>query len=277
MRACQLVIASATMKRFGICVATALLLSSVGCGAVYPELKTPVRPAPPGALSPPPPEDLVFIRFSRAEIPPTTRDGRKWDSVGGDAPDPFAKVFVDDKELFRTPVQSNTLTPTWPDAERANYRVPKGSRIRVELWDSNALNHQPICMRKISNLHNQVSSEALELTCDSGAKILMRVEPAHAVMGLGFLYELRTLDVYVTRVAKESPANRVGLLPGDQLVKIQGKVARDMQEGEAKSLINTHSRTGLNLTVKHPDGSVADLTLKEGPIYPMRSDDIAIP
>jgi hypothetical protein len=244
---------------------------------VYPELNAPVRPAGAGPLTPPPPEDMYFLRFAAAEIPATTRDGRKWDAVGGDAPDPFAKFFVDDKELFRTPVQANTFAPTWPDAARANYRIAKSSRVRIEVWDSNALTHHPLCMRKLHSLHGQASAEAMEITCDSGAKVRLRVERAHAVLGLGFSYELRTRHVYVTRVVKESPAGRVGLVPGDQLAKIHGKTALDMADGEAKSLINTHSRTGLSLTIKHADGSTVDMTLKEGPIYPLKSDDIAIP
>lgn len=263
------------MKHFLALAVLALVAS--GCGAVYPELSAPVRPAPAGDLTPPPPEELVFLRFIGAEIPPTTRDGRKWDSVGGAAPDPFAKVFVNDQELFRTPVQANTLAPTWQDAERANYRIAKGSRVRVEVWDSNALTHHPICMREISHLHSHVASEPYLIECDSGAKLQLRIEAAHAVLGLGFLYELRTLDVYVTRVVQASPAGRVGLQGGDQLVKIQGKPAREMQEGEARSLINTYSRTGLNLTVRHADGNVQDLTLKEGPVYPLKSDGIPIP
>lgn len=265
------------MKRFGIWMAACVAAGSVACGAVYPELNAPVRPAGAGPLTPPPPEDMYFLRFAGAEIPPTTRDGRKWDAVGGDAPDPFAKLFIDDKELFRTPVQPNTLAPTWLDAERANYRVAKESRVRVEVWDANALTHQPICVKKLHSLHGQVSPDPMEITCDSGAKVRLRIEKAHAVLGLGFSYELRTRDVYVTRVVKESPAGRVGLLSGDQLVNIHGKSARDMQDGEAKSLINTHSRTGLSLTIKHGDGSTVDVTLKEGPIYPVKADDIPIP
>src|SRR5258706_15147053 len=100
-----------------------LLLGLLGCGAVYPQLGTPVRTPPAGiTLAPPPPEDLVFVKFAGAVIPSKTRDGRSWDSVGGSLPDAFAKLFVDGQVILETPVQSNTLTPTWPDQRKANYR-----------------------------------------------------------------------------------------------------------------------------------------------------------
>ena len=66
-----------------------VLAWTTGCGAVYPELSAPVRSAPAGAkLTPPAPADMIYIAFERAEIPETTRDGRRWDSIGGSAPGP---------------------------------------------------------------------------------------------------------------------------------------------------------------------------------------------
>src|ERR1041385_4596086 len=119
-----------------------------GCGAVSPEIASPVRAPPAGRdLSPAPPKNLVFIAFTSAKIPSKTRDGRQWDSLGGAAPDPFAKLFLNDRELIRTPVQANTLEPTWPDQTKANYRLPAEGSYRLEVWDSNALNNRPICLK----------------------------------------------------------------------------------------------------------------------------------
>ena len=133
-------------------VAVVALGLLVGCGAVYPQLETPVR-TPPGqvTLTPPPPDDLVFLKFAGAVIPSRTRDGRNWDSVGGSLPDAFAKLLVDGKVILETPVQGNTLTPTWPDQRKANYRVRSGASVRVELWDSNPINNHPICVAEESD------------------------------------------------------------------------------------------------------------------------------
>ncbi len=250
---------------------------ALACTAVYPEVATPTRPVAAGqALSPPAPDDLFFIRMKGATIPEMTRDGRKWDSVGGAAPDPFVKLIAGDKELLRTPIQPDTLTPTWPDAPRANYRVPKGVTVRVELWDSNPINNHPICVKVIRAFAAEARAGAIDIECESGAKMSVVTEPAHARIGLGMRYEFRTQSIYLTRVALESPAARIGLRTGDQIVRIQGKEVKTMEDAEARSLINAHSPAGLALSVKKADGSVVDLSVKDGPVYPTLEDDIPL-
>jgi hypothetical protein len=248
-----------------------------GCGAVYPEIATPVHPAPSGSLEPPPPDDLLFITFESATIPSRTRDGRQWDAVGGSAPDPFAQLFVDDQEIIKTPVQSNTLHPTWPDQVKANYVIPRGAKVRVEMWDSNALTDHPICVKQVSELSAAAAGDGeIDVHCDSDARIKLQVEPAHAKLGLGLYYELRTQDVYVTRVVTNSPAGRVKLAQGDQIKRVQGKDVRKLKEAELRTLINGGAAAGVTLTIQHADGKVEDVTLKEGPIYPTLDDQIPV-
>jgi membrane-associated protease RseP (regulator of RpoE activity) len=261
---------------FGWSGVVCIALSSA-CGAVYPEIATPVRAAGARQLDPPPPDDIVYLKFARAQIPTRTRDGRQWDSVGGSAPDPFAKLLIEDKELLVTPVQANTLTPTWPDQHVGNYRLPRNVPVRVELWDSNAINNHPICVESINNILDEVSSErSLDIRCDSGASIELTVQPAHAKFGVGLYYELRTSEIFVTRVVGESPAARAGLKRGDQLLKIQGKVVKDMDEEVSRSLINSNVSTGVTLTVKRTTGAVDEVTLKDGPMYPTIEDEVKV-
>jgi hypothetical protein len=248
-----------------------------GCGAVYPEISTPVRAAGTRTLDPPPPEDLVYLKFASAHIPKHTRDGRQWDSVGGSAPDPFAKLLVQDKEILLTPVQANTLNPTWPDQKVGNYRILPGVPARVELWDSNALNNHPICVESIGNLLAETSEEqTLDLRCDSGATIEIVIQPAHAKFGLGLYYELGSDDIHVTRVIGESPAARAKLGRGDQLLRIQGRDVKGMDPETARSLINANVSTGVTFAVKHVDGSQEETTLKDGPMYPTVDEDLQI-
>jgi hypothetical protein len=200
-----------TMKFWPLCVFSWVV---IGCGAVFPEVVPLLRPPPAGQeLEPAPPDDLVFVAFAGAQIPPRTRDGRKWDSMGGEAPDVFAKLFVDDKEIIRTPIESDTLKPTWPDQQRANYRISSRAKVRVELWDSNPINNQPICIKRLHNLPGQSGPVAVDVECDSGATLRLRVEPAHARWGLGFAYELLTVGAAVTRVIG-SPPPRLMSVPG---------------------------------------------------------------
>jgi hypothetical protein len=264
-------------RPIGVLAGGALGLWLIACGAVYPELSAPVRTAPEGRdLQPPPPEDLLYIVFKGAEIPPKTRDGRKWDAVGGAAPDAFAKLIVDDAVIITTPVHSNTLKPTWPDQKRANYRVRAGARAKVELWDSNAINNRPICVKGLEDLVSSAGSGGIDISCDSGARVILVVERAHAKLGIGLHYELRTEAIYVTRVLTESPAARAGIAKGDQILKLQGKEVKGMDEGQARSLVNANAAGGLSLSVRHADGTVVDVTVKDGPIYPSVDEGLPI-
>ncbi len=148
--------------------------------------------------------------------------------------------------------------------------------MRVELWDENPIDDHPICVKDVPDFREAANAGEVDVSCDSGAHIVIQVEPAHARIGLGFYYELRTVDIFVTRVIKASPAGRVGLKAGDQILRIKGKDVSRMQEGDAQSLINANASVGVALTVKHADGKVEDVTVKDGPIYPTRTDGIPV-
>lgn len=247
------------------------------CGAIYPELATPVRAAGSRRLDPPPPPDIVFLKFKGAQIPTHTRDGRKWDSLGGSAPDPFAKLVVDDKEILVTPVQANTLTPTWPNQKAGNYRLPRGVPARVELWDSNPINNHPICSESINDILSQASDDSdVNIDCDSGADVTLSVQPAHATFGIGLYYELRTDDVFVTRVVEESPAARAHLGRGDQILDIQGKSVKDLDAQTLRSRINSNASTGVRFTIRHANGVTEDVTLRDGPMYPTSGNEVDV-
>lgn len=250
-------------------------ISALGCSAVYPEVATPMRQAPPGKqLQPESPPDLVFLGFKSAVIPNRTRDGRRWDSVGGSKPDPYAVFFLNEVELFRTPVHGNTLNPTWPNQKRDNYRIQRGSKIRIELWDSNPVNPHPICVKRLSGITRHAEQGEYSFDCSSGARVTLIVEPAHAKVGLGLFYELRTEDVFVSRVLKESPAARAGLKGGEQIATIMGQEVRGMDQMEVKSLINANSVMGVTLGIKVGPAEVKEITLKEGPIYPEHGESL---
>jgi hypothetical protein len=251
--------------------------ASLGCGAVYPEVATPTRAVAPGReVAPSPPPDLLYIVFDKAIIPRQTRDGRKWDSVGGDAPDPFAKVLVNGEEIIKTPIESNTLHPKWPNQVRANYQVDRGAKVVVELWDSNPINNDPICRTSVEFIHDKVGGGTSELLCNSGARILLRVESAHAMVGLGMYYELQSQKVKVTRVIQHSPASRAGLVPNTELIAIQGELVGQLDADQVRSMINANAPTGLKLDAKLPDGTNKQVELKEAAMYPLVSEKIEL-
>jgi hypothetical protein len=251
-----------------LCLALAPALGA--CPAVYPELGTNLHKAPADrALDPAPPEDLRWIRILSARVPEKTRDGRTWDQAFGSLPDPYAKLYVNGKEILRTPPQPDSLQPTWPSAPRGNFRIGREDKLRIEIWDSNPINDQPIGTRDIGRVsEDQRASKQIRVELEGGAEAIIAYEPAHAMLGLGLWYELRSESVYVTRMLEQSPAERAGLIRGDQVVQISGRPVEAMSPDEVRSAFNSVPVGGVALVVKHPDGATLNVNLKEGPIYP---------
>jgi len=222
-------------------------------------------------LDPPPPADLRWVAFKGANIPQLTRDGRRWgNDLASRKPDSYAKLLVNGVELLRTNVESNSLSPTWRDSPRGNFRIQANDRFRIELWDARALNDHPIGVKDFGTLRSEfTANDEIEVECESGAHVTVADEPAHGRVGYGFYYEMRTYDLYVTRVFEESPAARAGMRVGDQLLGIQNKPPREMREGEAQSLLNSQLPAGLELSLRHEDGAIVTVHIKEGAIYPL--------
>lgn len=254
------------------CAASAAALLAA-CPAVYPELKTPMRPVAMGqALDPPPPSEVRWLAFKGARIPERTRDGRLWgNDLTKGLPDPYAKLMVSGVEVLRTKVQRSTLAPSWADSPKGNFRVRPDDKMRVEIWDARVINDHPIGLKDLGPLStsDQRGLEEIQEECESGAQFSLANEPAHGFIGYGLSYELRTYEAFITRVFEESPASRAGLKPGDQLISIDGREVRAMKDGELQSLFNAPSIKGHQMAVRHEDGSTATVDIKEGAVYPL--------
>ncbi len=245
------------------------LLTLAGCGAVYPEMKTPRRPVPANyTAQPAPPAELLYVDFRGATIPSKTRDGRPWGGAEGSAPDPLAKLIVNGKDIIITPVQSNTLTPTWPNQVRGNYRIPLGASVTVQVWDNNAINNHPICTKKVGSIHADAERGVLEVHCPSGAMVTLNVRPADPLLGLGFDYELMGNGVVrVTKVVPDSPAGRAGIAEGAKITRLQGKEVKDLDALQVQSTVNANSRLGLDMDIANADGTVKHVKVQEAAMY----------
>jgi Ca2+-dependent lipid-binding protein len=241
-------------------------LSLGSCATLYPEVATPVKAVPPGRdLDPPPPPNVLYIAMAKVHIPNRTRDGRSWDASGG-LPDPFAIVFINDKELFRTAVERDSLNPTWPNGPKTSYELPKGAKLRVEIWDDNAIHKKPICGKDVKELEDHALTGSVNLNCEGGTEIEVVIKAAEAKFGLGFSYEFRSGGVFISKVLPLSPASRAGMRAGSQVLTLMGKAVGAKSEGEVKSIVNSNAATGLDMTLSEPSAQKS-LKLKEGPIY----------
>jgi hypothetical protein len=248
-----------------------LLIGAAGCPAVYPELATRLRPpVAQQALNPPPPEDLRWIRFTAGQVPERTRDGRTWDQALNSLPDPYARLMINGKEVLRTSVQSDTLEPTWPGSPSGNFRIGPEDRLRVELWDANPINDKPIGVRDIGrpSAEDRAAGE-IRVELEGGGRLTFAFEPAHAKIGLGLWYELRTTTAFITRTMERGPADRAGIRRGDEILTIGGRQVKTMSAGEIRSAFNAVKLSGIVLMVKHADGPTETITVVEGPVYPV--------
>jgi C-terminal processing protease CtpA/Prc len=139
----------------------------------------------------------------------------------------------------------------------------------VELWDGNPINDKPIGIREIGRATPEHrSSGRISVELEGGGRIELAFEPAHAKMGLGLWYELRTSTVFVSRTMADGPADRAGVKRGDQILAIGGREVRTMTAGQVRSAFNAVPVKGISLQIKHATGSIETLTVAEGPIYP---------
>lgn len=250
------------------CVALAVALVECACGAVYPAIDTPVRVAPADAvLDPAPPESLHYLAVMSGRVPRLTRGGKPWDELGERAPDPYLKVYIDGKLLFTTSVERDAYEPKWADAPRKNYSIARDATMKVELWNANPVNDQPICIQEVRDVVERAADGELTVECEGGAGVDFEFHQARPKFGLGFRYELRQEGAAIRDVVDDSPASRAELEPGDFIEAINGQPTRSMSAGQLQSLVNVHARNGIKLTLRKKSGASREVDLKEGPIY----------
>jgi hypothetical protein len=263
----------AAVRSVPIARAAALLAAGMlllGCPAVYPEIGTRTRSVrATQVLDPPPPDDIRWIQFASAKIPEKRRDGEAW-RAGGKPPDPYAKLLVNGKELIRTPVQSGTFAPTWPTGPKGNFQIGAQDKLRVELWDATGIADAPIGIQEIGHPSDDaLANQQITVDFDAGGQVVITFQRAHALLGLGLWFELRSESCYITRMLEGSPAERAGLQPLDEVLKLGDRDVSKMSSDEVRSAFNAVPAGGLAMTVKHANGATLIVTLKEGPIYPV--------
>ncbi|MGC4065390.1 MAG: PDZ domain-containing protein [Polyangiaceae bacterium] len=254
-----------------------LVSASAACAFVYPELSTPIHNrADDQPLEPAPPPDVFYVAVKSAHIPAKTRDGRRWDKLGGAAPDVYAILFIDRVEVARTIVVPDSFDPSWSDPKPTNYKLPAGTELEVELWDDNALVSHPICKQTIKGIEEVAAVGETELHCDSGASVVVAVTEPKAKIGIGLYYENRGKEAYVTRVIAASPAGRAGLHPGDRVVTVRGRAVASLTKGELESILNSGAKTGISVEVASQDGRTRKVELRDEAMYPVRGEGIEL-
>ena len=244
-----------------------MLAPLAGCAVIYPEVGTRTHPIPAGqAIEPQPPANLKWVRFVSATLPEHTRDGRPWQADG--TASPYARLLINGKEALKTPVESGTLTPTWPNGPKGNFKITPEDHLRIELFNADPVVDKPVIVRELGvPPEEQLQEKVIRIEEDTGARLILAFEPAHALAGLGLWFELRERGCSITRTLSSSPAERAGLLAGDDVIKIGIKEVKNMTSQEVQSAFSAVPLHGLQLVVKHTYGTVLEVVVKEGPIF----------
>jgi hypothetical protein len=247
-------------------------LGTLGCDAL-PRRTPRLEPLPAGTkLDPPPPPNVLWLRFDSARVPPRARDGQSWDEGGG-LPDPVATLSVDGAEVLRSAPASDTLEPVWEDGARGNLELPAGGSITLELLDDDGLRSASIAKVEIPTPSVDAATKGVfSVELGSGTVLRLRLEPAHPMLGLGFSYECSSRACRVTRLFRHGPAARAGLRDGDDLVSVDGRAVAEMKPSALRELMSAVPTVGLRLQLLHQGGASVTVQLPEGPVYPLISE-----
>lgn len=247
------------------------LLCCACSSATTPQSGWSTQLSPPAkgyVLDPGPPKDVYWVAIASAKIPARTAGGQLWDDVGG-WPDPVAVLSIDGVEVMSTAAATDTLTPAW-NGPRGNLLIPSDKVLRAELFDQDPVRNLRIGQAQGGAPTAADLSEG-KMTLDLGhrAELVLNVGPAHALVGLGFDYEVVADVARVTRVIMHSPAGRAGLQVGDRLMMVGGRELSGLKSREIGDVIDALGAEPTPVIVKHAAGTTETFSFGVGPVYPL--------
>jgi len=230
---------------------------------------TRLTPAAEGMkLDPPPPDGLLWMRPVAAVIPTRTAGGKLWDDVGG-WPDVFVVLTVNDREVMRTEVATDTLKPKWTHGG-GNFEVPPRAELRVDVFDADALKDIPVGTARFAPpTQEELAGGELELDIGRRGLVRLAIGKPRAQIGLGFDYMMFKGQLLARQVLEHSPAGRKGMRVGDEIVAIAGKKVKTLTPFGIKSAFNAVPPEGIEVVVQHEGGTTESMRLAEGAVYPV--------
>jgi C-terminal processing protease CtpA/Prc len=178
-------------------------------------------------------------------------------------------VSVGDEVLLETDAASDNLNPVF-EGKGANYEIASDSQLVVEIRDADALKDFNMGRAVVpAPSRTEIDLGQMEIDTGNRGSVVIEVERAHALMGLGFDYNLWGNKLTVTEVWKHSPAARGGMRPGDKVLQIGAREVGEMQTREVRSALNAIGHKKIDLVVQHKSGTTATVPINVGPIYPL--------
>ncbi len=230
-----------------ILISLALLTVS---GCAYPQHRTSLAPVSRSVNTSGSPSHVYEFTLVSANIEPRQRSGHDWDEGGGQ-PDAFLRVYRDGSLIWESRPVTDNLNPEFNQRPRTNLRLPRDTRIRLELWDSDTASEDPIGVWQGLGLPPTALPGAnARILLEGRTWLTIRIREARAFRGLGLrMYEQHPDYLEVLDVEPASPAGRAELQPGDHIIGIDGTLISDMTAGRASSEISLAGARPARLTI----------------------------
>ena len=232
-----------------------LLACALGACA-YPRHTTPLNDAP-GLKVPTEqtPGGMYTVRLLSAVAPPNKISGLAWDD-DGTGPDLFARIYVDDRKVWESPVIENETKPQWNRVLPGNVIVPRASDFRLELWDYDTpVSADPIGRIEHRGLPPTAIPDAIaRLQLDAGTMVVIMVSAPRPHRGVGLEVEVRPDALKVLSVEPYSPAARAGVKKGDHIVGIASERVAHMEEANKISELSLAAGRHAKLVVTDSNG-----------------------
>lgn len=237
-------------------VVTALVLLGSISGCAYRRHTTPLHlEADPQLTSKDRPEHMYTFRLIGARMPERKISGLTWDDDGS-GPDPFVRLYVDNRMVWESEVKKDQVAPEWNAVLPRNVLVGPNRAFRLELWDwDTAVSADPIGRIERSGLPTTVVPDAVaRVGLDSQATVVVMVTAPRAHRGVGMSVEMRPDALKVLSVEPYSPAARAGIRVGDHITAIANERVAHMDDADAMTELSLASERAYKVTVADPEG-----------------------
>ena len=254
------------MQRLGV---TWLALSLLGACA-YPRHTTNLTPMPPGRVEvSEEPRDMYTLRLIDATLSDRQISGLPWDD-DGTAPDPFIRLYIDNRMVWQSPVVDNEMHPQWNEVLPENIIVKADSPLRIDVLDyDTAVSADPIARLDRMGLPVNALPDAIaRVQIDSRSSLTILVTAPRAYKGVGVRVEIRPGALKVIAVEPYSPASRAGVKVGETVVGIGVERVSEMSDQEAATNLSLASERGHKLTIADAEGkNEREVTLDKGYVW----------
>jgi hypothetical protein len=210
------------------------------------------------------PGGVWTIRLVEAQLPETKGGGLPWDS-DGTGPDPYIRLVIDNRVVWESPVQQNTLNPQWNITMPRSVRIPPASKLRLELWDEDTASADPAgTFSHLGLPDNALPDARARLSLDNRGTVTIMISAPKPWKGLGLTYEQHSDALVVLSVEAFSPAARAGIAVGDRVVAIGDTRIETLSAARAASDLSLAVDRGSALTVADEHGQERAVNLDRG-------------